>query len=413
MAVPLEFLQSIASTFSAVLDGFSTVSPGKPVRVKLIPSTADGVSATDLVDGLFNLTWITKNVRFNNFNTEPAFETEPFVPSSVNALLAGAMPARVPAVGNLVGIQELQGVPGELSQLAGTFPIAVEVPVSVSVAWSVVDSSGNAVAEGPGTFTAPNGLTSPEATFLFVPQTVELTNTTTVSFVRLFIRATVTLTAGTTTHSRTLPDIPVDIPAIPIPTVIVFFLHKNFAAANGDDDGAAFIVVPNNSPLRSLSQLQGVLNTIEGTVSSLSSVAGFASFLLGLSELNGALAAQPHIQFRAADSSNNINNFNDVTLIQRGFFENDTEAEDELSSLIFIGSVRKRVSCFNSRDRSTGEGNFDVTIGTLLHATIRDLHSTSPTSQPAGTEISIINTPPGGWFSAGDFGDSLSSLRFP
>jgi hypothetical protein len=73
---------------------------------------------------------------------------------------------------------------------------------------------------------------------------VELTSTTSVPIVRRFIRATVTLKAGSTTHTFDHPDIPVVVPAIPIPTVLVFFLHTNFAAVSGDDEGAAFVVVP-------------------------------------------------------------------------------------------------------------------------------------------------------------------------
>jgi hypothetical protein len=121
MAVPLQFLQTLAATFSAVLDGPSDIAPGSVVRAKLTPSSLEGVRVTDFVDGTFNLAWITKGVRFKNPNTEPVFDTDPFNPSSVNALLEGGMPARVPVVGNLVGTQELPGVPGELSQIAGTF----------------------------------------------------------------------------------------------------------------------------------------------------------------------------------------------------------------------------------------------------------------------------------------------------
>jgi hypothetical protein len=160
---------------------------------------------------------------------------------------------------------------------------------------------------------------------------------------RRFIRASVTLTAGTTpAHTFTLPSIPVDIPAIPVPSVVAFFLHTNFAARSGDDEGAAFVVVPNDSPFRDLASLQSALNRLSSTISSLTSVASFASLLLGLNELTGALSAQPHVQFRMADPSNNYNDFNDVTLIQRGWLENDTEAEDELSSLIFVGPTGKQ-----------------------------------------------------------------------
>jgi hypothetical protein len=408
MAVPLQVLQSLASTFSAVREGPQQIAPGQPVNVQLVPASASDLHATDVLTGALDLTWVTKNVRFTTPNTEPAMSADPFVPASIDALLTGGMPARVPLLGSVAGFQDLPGTPGEIAQLAGDFPIAVEVPVGLAVTWQVLDSGGVVLAEGPGTFTSPTGTGSPAVTFVFAHQTIELTSTMTIPLTRRFIRATVTLTAGTTTHSFTLPDIPVDIPAIPIPTVIVFFLHTNFAAADGDDDGAAFIVVPNNSPLRSLGQLQNVLNTLESTVSALTSVAELAAFLLGLSELTGSLAAQPHVQFRVTNAANQFNNFNDVTLIQRGLLSNDTEAEDELSSLIFIGAGGARVSCF--RDRSRRGRSFTLTTGAGLHVIIRNLHSSSPAIEPAappfGGSIALSS-------GSSSFGDELSSLSFP
>jgi hypothetical protein len=403
MPVPLEYLQNLASTFSAVRSGPQEVLPGQPVVVKLVPSSAADLRVTDLLQGALSLTWISKDVRFEDHTIEPAMTADPFDPATIDTLLEGGMPARVPLVGGVGGFENLPGTPGQIAQLAGSFPVAVEVPIHLSVVWEVLDADAATVlAEGSSTFTAPMGTTSPEVAFLFAPQTIELTNTLSIPVTRRFIRATVTLTAGSTTHSFALPNIPVDVPAIPIPTVIVFFRHINFAAVSGDDDGAAFIVVPHNSPLKSAAELQDTLNTLESTLSSLRSVAELAAFLLGLSELTSALSAQPHVQFRVTNASNNFDNFNSVTLIS-GFL-NDIEAEDEMSSLIFIGPTRRQVRCF--RDRNRQGSRFLLTIGSALHVIVRSLHSKSPISEPDPALIEVSAT-------QRSFGNELSSLSFP
>lgn len=412
MAVPIDVLQSLASTFTAVREGLQQVQPGQPVNIRLVPSTAADLHATDLLPATLQLTWITKNVQFKSFGIESALAADPFNPSSVDSLLEGRTPARLPRLGGLAGFEDLSGTPGQIAQLAGDFPVAVEVPVGLSVRWEVLDADGSTVlSEGSSTFTSPTGTTSPSVTLVFAHQIIELTTGMTIPVVRRFIRATVTLTAGATTHTFTLPNIPVDIPAVPIPTAIVFFRHTNFAPSDDRADytaqGAAFIVVPNNSPLSNAAQLQGILNTLQSTVSALTSVAELAAFLLGLSELTAALAAQPHAQLRVANSANQFNNFNDVTLIQRAWYENDIEAEDELSSLIFIGAPNRQVRCFRHRDR---EGrNFTLTTGTALHVIVRSLHSSSPTIEPSFPPLGGSITVTG----SGTFGDELSSLNFP
>ncbi len=423
MPVPLEYLQSLASTFSAVRAGPQEVLPGQPVTVKLVPASAAGLRVPDLLQGQINLTWITKDVRFEdptqaNQLTEPTMTADPFNQASIDALLLGKLPARVPLTGTGVGgFVDLEGTPGQIAQLAGTFPVAVEVPIRLSVVWEVLQWKSVPVTipptfpydtVDPSSFTAPNGTTSPEVAFIFAPQMIELTNTVSIPVTQRLIRATVTLTAGSTTHSFNLPVIPVDIPALPIPTVIAFFLHLNFAATDGDDDGAAFIVVPNNSPLKSAAELQDTLDTLESALSALRSVAELAAFLLGLGELTSALAAQPHVQFRVADPSNNFDHFNHVTLKRDWlgwlFGWSNTEAEDNLSSLIFIGHTGRQVRCFNHTKR--GGGSFTVTSGNMFHAIVRNLHYSSPTSEPAGDEIRVDSP-------SRSFGNNLSSLSFP
>src|SRR5207247_8072652 len=134
-----------------------------------------------------------KNVRFNNATIEAAFAATPFDPTALNALITGGMPARVPVIGNLVGTEQLPGVPGDLGQLAGSLPVPIEVPVSVAVRWSVVDENGAAVAAG---YTAvPATLDRAQVCLTFAPQVVQLTNGMALPMVRRSLRATVTLTA--------------------------------------------------------------------------------------------------------------------------------------------------------------------------------------------------------------------------
>lgn len=408
MPVSPATLQALESAFTATRVGPELVQPGQPVRVRLSPSALD-LHVTDLLPGELSLTWITKSVRFNDHRTEPALAASPFNLAALDqpGVLEGGMPARAPLAGNIVGTEGLSGVPGQLAQLAGTVPISVEVPVDVHVEWAVHDEAGATVASGPATFSAPQGTVGPDVSFVFAPQTVELTADTPTPTVRLFIRARVTLSAGATQHPPfPLPDIPVVIPAIAIPTVVVFFVNSNFAGSGG----AAFIVVPDNSQLKNLEQLQTVLNTLQSTLAPLTSIARLAAFLLGIQELSNALSAQPHVQFRVTRDYR-FNRFDKVRLIERDWAF-DTQAEDSLSSMIFIGPRLKVVECFNARNTNDDEGHFTLTIGPELHALVRHMHAVNLSVEPAGAIFTLMRNPPGGLFNPDHFGDNLSSMRF-
>ena len=96
MAVPIEVLQALATSFTAARLGPEQVQPGVPICFRVTPTSVDA-KATDVVAGALNLTWIAKNVRFNNATIEAAFAATPFDPTALNALITGGMPARVPA----------------------------------------------------------------------------------------------------------------------------------------------------------------------------------------------------------------------------------------------------------------------------------------------------------------------------
>lgn len=395
-----DVLQGVLNGLSAVLTTSDRPQPGQPVGAKVIPPLGE-IDATDIVSGDLDLTWITKDVMYQTSDVEP---------NLAGGALNTATVAGQPLLGTLGNIISTPGVPGLLGQLKGSLPLPMSgtFPVSASVTWEVLDSDGRTVL--PGTeYSAPGGLAGTQISVAFAPDTAELTSSGTLPAPRQrFLRATVSLTAGgVTVGPRALPNVPVLVPAIPIPTVLAFFLHTDFQARSGDDDGAVLIVVPANSPFRTLEQLQPTLTQLQTAIGSLTSFGSFATFLLGLNDLVSAVGAQPYVQFRAEDR---INNFNDITLIQRGFFENDTEAEDELSSLILVGAAGKGAQCSNARDCNSGEGQFTVRTTANLFAIVRNLHSASPTVE--GGTLTVDTAPPGGWFNPDDFGDDLSSVQF-
>ncbi|HWH32530.1 MAG TPA: hypothetical protein VNU01_07645 [Egibacteraceae bacterium] len=395
-----EVLQGVLDGLAIQLTGSDTPQPGALVGAKIVPPLGE-LDVTDVVEGDVSLTWLTKDVLFGNEELLGA----PSV-SAINSASTGGRP-EVTDLGSLVA---LPGVPGLVGQLAGTLPLSsgATVPVQATITWQVLDEDGRTELP-PSEYRIPGGANSPTVQVAFAPGTHELTGSGTIPAPRRrHLSATVTLTAnGIPAGPRTLPPVPVLVPSLPIPTVLAMFLHTNFQARSGDDDGAVLVVVPASSPLRSVQQLTSTLSTLQGVIGNLTAFGSFAAFALGLSELVGALSAQPHVQFRAADS---IGNLNDITLIQRSWYENDTEAEDELSSLILIGREGRGVRCSNARGQDDDEGQFTVRTGSSLLAIIRSLHSASPAAE--GGTIVVDRAPPGGWWNPDQFGDELSSITF-
>ena len=82
--------------------------------------------------------------------------------------------------------------------------------------------------------------------------------------------------------------------------------------------------------------------------------------------------------------------------------------------MILIGPPRRRIECFNARNFSSAEGQFNLSTGTELIALVADLHSASPADNPPGS-ASVPHAPSGSRFllhSITTFGDEFSSLRF-
>jgi hypothetical protein len=271
-------------------------------------------------------------------------------------------------------------VPLATSLLNGLIPtdalLTAARSVRMEVVWGVEDRDGNAVGHNEAIVcsrpmdSAPDLAQSLQATVLVIPDFVELVRDAVPLPIKTrYVTASVTLTAGPGPRDRIqLPLLryPITIPAVPIPTLAIFFakphlgLDENGALQGGDQ--FALIVVPQNSPVGDLPALRAVLDRLADlmrTVDNVRTLAGLGADALpavgqltqGAATLAGALNAhvvgsKVGVAFVAADR---IPNLNDVDTIKRGIFHNDIEAEDTISSLVLLGPPGRRLRCFHDR----------------------------------------------------------------
>lgn len=375
----IDDLNALLNSMTIALDTPASPALGQLVKARITPLPEQILSEAPL-----GLDWFGKGFVFAN-----ALPNDTTVTGPLPVYDLTTVPPSVVA-----------GVPGVIGKITGSMAIAVAPEVLVS--WSVRDASNNILTEATH-FIAPSGLSLPEITIIFIPAVTELTSAvpSPPSVVR-YLHARVSVRVGTTqTAPRDLPPVKLVVPELGVPTVLGMMLHVDFK-------GATLVVVPSNSPFGSLGAVVNTLSDLQSRLAPLSSLARFAAFLLGLGTLTQVLQSEPHIQFRKTDT---INNLNDITLIQRAWYQNDTEAEDELSSLILIGPVGRRAECCNDQGMDDGEGKFTVSVPNQLFVSVRSLHSKNPASAPNGNELTVNKTPPDGFFSAGSFGDELSSVR--
>jgi hypothetical protein len=296
---------------------------------------------------------------------------------------------------------DTSGVGGLIGKIAGAIPlpISVEAFPKVTVRWAVLDELDNVLVEGSD-YLAPAGVDNPTLDVLFLPAFATFDGILPPSTIRK-IQARVTLTVGAETGTAPVGPVVVAIPTIPFPKVLVLSRHSDFR-------GAALVMVPGNSAITTVNHIKSLLQPVRNAISTLTTIARFAEMLLGIDSVSGALE-DSNIAFSKADA---VGNLNKIDLITRPWYEfNDIEAEDELSSFVYLGpppppeSSANVVEMFNARSFRTGEGKFTVTTGTSLVALCRTLHTAAPTVTPANATLTV-NTP------TSSFGDELSSIRF-
>jgi hypothetical protein len=309
----------------------------------------------------------------------------------------------------------LSGIPGLLGQLAASVPIPTLAPLVLRVFWKVMRADGTLLNPGSD-YLAPQGLNLPSIEFIFNADFVELVSDVQIGTTTLYVGAEVTLSAGgITTGPLTIFPIPVIVPQIGLPTVLATFRHANFLPADGDNPGWVFVMVPGNSKFRALNELAPIITDLQTRLGSLTAFAGIAGFLLGLDLLTNALNAQTFVQFLAADEIEDLEN----VVLQSGHWYNfmgtgpltDMDADDEISSIIFLGVEGKNVELFND-NLDDGDGAFTVTIGDDKYAAVEYLDGQTPQVKPATSILHVDVTPSGGIGEPDKFNDEVSSIRF-
>jgi hypothetical protein len=292
----------------------------------------------------------------------------------------------------------LPGVPGLLGRLRGQMPVAVPVDVAprLEVVWQVRDERGRDLIErGDAVATAGVGGTS--QSILFLPEVIELTSADDPGTTPRRVTAQVTMFAGSTNvGTRTLGPVEVQVRRLAMPTILAMFLHKNYT-------GYILVVIPEETYIFSLGNVTGNVQALYNLLIPFATNPRLGFVVEALATLHAALLSEDHIQFR---KTNEIGNLNDITLAGGTF--NDTEAEDELSSLLLVAPPERAVDFFNDRNFEPFEGTFTLKTHEQLVAGVRDLHADFPSVEPVGASLLPRLQPAG----SDTFGDELSSLRF-
>jgi hypothetical protein len=314
-------------------------------------------------------------------------------------------------------------------------------------------------------FLAPDGVSVPDVSFLFAPAVTDLAVESLPAVRTIYVYASVTLTAGSTSVSRDLPAVPVLVPVLAIPKLLVLFRYSDF---NLETEGglprkrqALLLVVPSNAALGAVDDLQPVLRTLRSVLTPLRRIRRFARLLLGVQVLEGALARRPRLRFVIADRLNDLHKIKLITVtrwedswvndqipdvdipdislpgvsIPGGNVggvsvpgvsvpgasiggptpgnneDNDIYAGNRMSSLLFLAPPGESVECFLEKNCDDGKGRLVVTTGpepiVMMRSLRIDPNDTAPDTTGGSAEADPSPNPPGDGFD-----DRISSLSF-
>jgi len=377
---------------------------------------------TDVVGHPVDLFWVSRDVRFVDTQL-------PMPPAPIDLTNLGALPV----VPSLPTDPVPQGVPGSIGRISGAFPVAVPSlqtithPVSIELRWSILDENQEPLTSGEsfgwkigtdlagegGVIQPPPDRVTELLKLTLIPPFVDLTGID--LFVGRWIQARFRLKAGGTSTAWFDLRVKVNLPALPIPTLAFLFQHKQMQPP-------VLLMMPANSPLGP----DDFIDILERTRDTLDQLRGVLSFLgLFVSEVNDLNTILQGASIKVA-KADDLKNLNDLDLIHHpnwpnvtNIFVNDTEAEDELSSLLYFGPPGRRLKAYNARNFSNKEGEMHVVVGRELVVRVWDLHSASPGSVP-GNRVSVPKAPTGcrgtwcflgGGHDITTFGDEFSSLK--
>jgi hypothetical protein len=400
MPVTEGMLRGVFQGMSAMPTGATQLPPGQPARLNIpIPDTA--LEVTEMLTRTLSLEWLGKDVRFFN----PDLLPQPLRASLQAPGQVIRQAISLPFVRQFLELV-VPGTKGDLGQLAASFqtPVGTPVPVSFEWRWSVKDAAGATLSADQGHFLSPGGLTVPQTSFL-LPPPVRKAELKDYSLTKYEVQGGVKLEAGAIdTGWLDFPPIPFFIEPLQIPTILALFVNRNFQTYAEDTPGAVLVVVPEGSDLVGLGPYLQALTAAATAIRSLGSLLSLLPLGATASTVTSAINAfGGGAQLAAQDD---ISNLNDWTLIQREWYENDTEAEDEISSLILVGVPGTTVRLYNARSFGTNEGVLQVSTGPEGYALIRNLDAATPVTEPPGRATAVVPSP---WNS---FRDTFSSLRF-
>ncbi|MFZ5477975.1 MAG: hypothetical protein ACOZNI_14470 [Myxococcota bacterium] len=407
MGITEDALAALQSSFTLQRVGTGPLRPGEPIDLALTSPDAS-LRVPVLTTGDLDLTLITKQVTFLDKDpVDPDALRDPVANLAALGLDAG-IPARVlkDATGTfpltVESIGSAGSVAGALTQIAGTVPIAVEVPVSFSVEWSVTrDDTGETAPVVPSTGTQV-GTTLPVSS-------AELDASLALPLVAWTVRATVTLSAGGVAGAPFTLSLPLVVPAVPTLTAAIAVQHPGLAATRDGEPGWAFVAVPEASPIRALDDLLDVLALATDLLAGLppltpwTSVANGYAAILTLLETIG----KGNVPLVRADE---IPKFRDIKWGPSGPF--DRNANNDVGSVAMLGADGARTRWFKDDKLAEKSGDFTLETGASLHALVPDLARDEPDVSPADATLTVgthANDPVG---VPKFFYHCLSSLKF-
>lgn len=384
-------LDSFLATMT-IVGASQPATPGQPLSFSLAPGLST-LSIVDILERPVSLDFIAKGAEFTNVN----FGAAGWVEDTAIKRLPGQVNLTTipPTVDSTV-------VPGLIGKLTGLLPIAVPrtIAPTLTAVWTIKDQNGAVLSEGAA-YSTVNGTHAPTLDIAFVPGFVEYTGGPVTTVTRT-VEALVTLTIGTEQAAATVGPVSVQIPTLALPRVLALTVDTNFL-------GAALIVVPADSAVAGIAHLQSLLQPVRSALQVLATIAALADFILGIETL-ASIVQQTNIQFRAGAGWGNLN---DITLVQNAWYSNDIEAEEELSSFVYLspppGPENKpthSVVLYNKRHFDEASGAMMIQTGTLWIALCRSLAHKHPPLIPDDAVRTIVKEP------GGSFNDSLCSILF-
>lgn len=304
---------------------------------------------------------------------------------------------------------------GTVAPLIPGLPIATEavlngaLPVSVSVKWGVEDVKGTAL--GPDeAVTFSTVAEALETTVMVLPDFVELRAGIEVPSKTRYVTATVTLTppGGREKDATKLQLVrhPITIPAIPIPTLALFFGKPNLGMSGGvlqGGDQFVIIMVPDDSPIGSISALRFAFDKLREVSKTAATLVGLAQVAGGLATLKGLgdaldtvlgafnahalIGGRVGMAFITADSVHNLNDID--VILGPHIWNNDTEAEDTISSMALVGPPGRRIRVFQHRNYRGH--NMAVTASPVCVTLVNEM-TDPPVTVPAG-QASAVSGP--------------------